>query len=385
MKSYPSPLAQEHRITTPQLSRRRLHRWLLACAFILLAGCLIVRLYLAVWAKDYVNEQLNNIPGYQGSVEDIDIHLYRGAYVIRGLKIMKLNAGIPEPFISIESTDLSLQWGALFHGRVVSDIHMEKPVLNFAVSEGKKQTGSDTDWMAPIKKLMPIAINRVDMHDGTITFKNFSSHPKADLFITHLNGQLDDLRNVEDKNIPLPSSIAITGDSIGAGKLHLNGKLNVLSPDTDMDMNFALENANLTAFNSFSEAYGAIRFKNGRLDVYSEFVVKDAKIHGYVKPLVRNLSVDRLPKDSNPLEVAWATVASALLEVFINHSHDQVATKVPLEGDLKHVQTPFWPTIGGVLRNAFIEAIRKGTDNDVHFGGVPQKKAAQEKQNTDKW
>ena len=39
--------------------------------------------------KNYVNKELNDLPGYSGSVEDIDIHLLRGAYAIDGLVLKK--------------------------------------------------------------------------------------------------------------------------------------------------------------------------------------------------------------------------------------------------------------------------------------------------------
>jgi hypothetical protein len=341
----------------------------------LIIGLVGARLYLPIWLKDYVNQQLNAIPGYQGSVDDIEVHLYRGAYVIEGLKLMKLNAGIPVPFLAIDTTDLSLQWGALIHGRVVSDVHMTHPVLNFAVSPSgtKAQTGTETDWNAPIKKLMPIDINVVELFDGKVTYRDFSTNPKVDIFINRLNGKVNNLRNVVDKGNPLPSTMDITGDSIGDGKLHLKGRMNVLTRYVDMDMDFALENAKLTAFNSFSDAYGAIRFKQGTMDIYSEFAVKDARVTGYVKPLIHHLSVDRIPKDTNPLEMAWSALASVLLEIFENQPHDQLATKVPLEGRIDNVETPFWPTLGGVLRNAFVKAFRKGTDNEVNFGGTHEK------------
>src|SRR5688572_11298709 len=80
------------------------------------------RIYLDVWMLQYVNRVLNNIKGYQGSVEDISVDLYRGAYRIDNLKLYKKNGNIPTPFIDIKQADLSIQWGALFHGRIVSDV-----------------------------------------------------------------------------------------------------------------------------------------------------------------------------------------------------------------------------------------------------------------------
>lgn len=353
----------------------RRHRWRYAFGgFILLLVVLLIagRLYLPIWLTDYVNKTLNNIPGYRGGIQSIDVHLYRGAYTIRGLKLNKLNAGVPVPFLAIDTTDLSLQWGALFDGRVVSDVHLYGPTVNFAKGKsGAVQTGKETNWSDPIKKLMPIDINVVEIQRGKITYRDFGSRPPVDIYINNLNGTLNELRNTDDKNVALPSTIDVRGDSIGKGKLSLKGKLNVLTKEIDMDIDGKLENADLTAFNSFSNAYGAINFKKGSMDLYTELAVKNGQISGYVKPIVRNLSVDRVPDDTNPIQIVWSTVATFLIEIFTNQPHDQFATKVPLTGSLDKIETKFWPTLGGIFRNAFVEAFTKGTDNEVEFNNKP--------------
>lgn len=367
---------------TGKKSNLRRHRWRYALGglIILLAVALIAgRLYLPIWLTDYVNKTLNTIPGYRGGVASIDVHLYRGAYTIHGLKLNKLNAGIPVPFLAIGTTDLSLQWGALFNGRIVSDVHLYGPTVNFAKGKsGTEQTGKETNWNDPIKKLMPIDINVVEIKGGKITYQDFSSKPPVDIYINNLSGTLNELRNTNHANAALPSSMDFTGDSIGGGKLGLKGRLNVLTPEVDMDIDGKLEGAELKAFNSFSNAYAGLDFKKGSMDIYTELAVKGGRVDGYVKPIVRNLSVDKIPEGTNPFQVAWATAASFLLEVFSNQTNDQFATKVPLTGSLDSIETKFWPTLGGIFRNAFVEAFTKGTDGDIEFnakkGEGPAKK-----------
>jgi hypothetical protein len=364
------------------VQQRRRHRfgwqqitlWIVLLLVIALLGA---RLYLPVWLKDYVNEQLNSMPGYRGSVSDIGVQLFRGAYTIKGLEINKIDKGIPVPFLSIVLSDISLQWGALIHGRIVSDVHLTRPVVNFAVSQNgvTKQTGADADWQRVIKNLVPIDINLLEIDNGKVTYRDFSTDPKVDLYITNLYGTLTNMRNVVDIDTALPSSIDITGDSIGRGKLGVKGRMNVLAPQwIDMDIDGKLESAQLPAFNDFTEACCALDFKGGILDVYAEMAVRNGNVTGYVKPLVRDLSVDRIPEETNPIQMAWSAVASGVIEIFTNQSKDQFATKVPLSGNLGHVETSIWPTLGGIVRNAFFEAFRKGTDDEIKF--EKKKKAA---------
>ncbi len=46
----------------------------------------IARLYMPTWLKNHANQVLDNLPDYHGQVSDVDVHLYRGAYRVTGLK-----------------------------------------------------------------------------------------------------------------------------------------------------------------------------------------------------------------------------------------------------------------------------------------------------------
>ncbi len=345
------------------MARKLAWKWriLLGIAAVLVVILIVVRLYLGVWLLNYVNGVLGHIQGYQGSVESINIDLYRGAYRINKLVLNKKEGAIPTPFIAIQTADLSLQWGALFDGRIVSNITLTKPVINFAVNKSASQNGADVDWTKPIKDLMPIDINRVAFEDGSVAYKDFSSTPQVDVFIHHMDGEVQNLRNVQSAGEPLPSPIDIKGSSIGDGTLKIHGRLNILKPTPDMNILMSLENVNLPALNNYSEAYAAFDFKQGNFGLYSQLVIKDSQVSGYVKPMATNLSVDIL-KSANPIQIAWDTTVAAILKIFTNISKDQFATRVDLQGNLNNIDTNTWSMIGGILKNAFINAMSKGFD-----------------------
>ncbi|MBS1526668.1 MAG: hypothetical protein JST19_13510 [Bacteroidetes bacterium] len=56
---------------------------------LIISALIVFRLALPGIVKHYVNKQLNALPGYTGHVNDIDIALWRGAYVIKGLHLKK--------------------------------------------------------------------------------------------------------------------------------------------------------------------------------------------------------------------------------------------------------------------------------------------------------
>ena len=72
-----------------------------------------VRIALPYIIKSYVNNVLSSIPDYTGSIEDVDLNLWRGAYKIQEVKLLKTSGKIPVPFFSADEIDLSVEWGAL--------------------------------------------------------------------------------------------------------------------------------------------------------------------------------------------------------------------------------------------------------------------------------
>lgn len=343
---------------------------LFGLSFLIIAALIGARIYLPYWLKDYVNGQLAAMKNYHGRVESIDVALIRGAYAIHGLRIDKRTGKMPVPFLTIRKTDLSLQWSALFEGRIVSDIHADGAVLNFAKNRSGTvvQTGADQDWTAPVKKLMPIDINIITIRDSKVSYRDFSSSPEVNIFLHDLTGEVKNLRNVEDREQALPSPFKVSGTSIGGGTLTASGRLNILKRISDLQGELKLEGADLTAINSYSRAYAAFDFEKGRLDAYAELVIKDGAVNGYLKPIASGIQIiDQRKKDKNVLETLWEPVAAALVEVFSNQSKDQLATRVRFKGRIDSVETPFWPTVGGILRNAFIEAFTRRVDGRLDF------------------
>src|SRR5580658_10348853 len=74
------------------------------------------RLTLPIGLKWAVNRRLNEIPDYQGSVDDVHVALWRGAYALKGLRIVKRTARGSVPFATGRTIDFSLAWRDLIHG-----------------------------------------------------------------------------------------------------------------------------------------------------------------------------------------------------------------------------------------------------------------------------
>ncbi len=341
----------------------------LVIIFVLLS----VRIALPFIIKSYVNNTLQNLEGYTGSVTDIDINLYRGAYVIDSLKIEKLDGNNPVPFVLVKEIDLSVEWGALFDGAIVGEIELISPVLSFVASSDSVsgQSGENIDWTKPIKDLLPLKINRFAINDGTIHYLDYGADPVVDIYLKEFKMVVTNLNNAEDIEKKLPSHLELNAVSIGDGRLNISADLNILKKIPDFDLNFKFENAQLPAFNNFLNAYAGIDAEEGVFNLFSEAAVNDGNIEGYIKPILNDFRIFSLEEDSdNLLSLVWEGVVGIVMELFENQGKDQFATKASLSGSIKNLDTGIFPAIWNIFKNAFIEAFKKDTDNEINFGNT---------------
>ncbi len=175
----------------------------------LLLLLITIRIALPYIVKDYVNKTLDEIPGYNGIVKDIDMNLWRGAYEIEDVSLVKTGGNVPVPFFSAKKIYFSIQWGALFDGSVVGEIALESPKLNFVSgpSEKESQSSVDNSWTDKVKELFPLRINRFEIKNGEIHFRNFYSNPKVDIHIDNLKAIAENLTNSKDLSKTLMASI----------------------------------------------------------------------------------------------------------------------------------------------------------------------------------
>jgi hypothetical protein len=326
-----------------------------------------LRLYLPVIVKDNVNKVLAEIPGYYGQVEDIDISLIRGAYVINGMYLNKVNAKTQIPFLKFPKTDISIEWKSLFSGHIVSEIIMSNPEIIY-VQEDQSITATEPDvddWTKALTDLVPIDINHLTINNGKLAYVELNTDPNIDLQFNTLYLKADNLRNVKENERVLPSPITATAISIGGGEVKLNGNVNIVKEIPDMDVSFSLENADVKALNPFTRHYSGIDFEEGQFGLYSEIAIADGYFKGYMKPLLKNSKL--IGKDDGVLGVIWEGFVGFFKFVLKNQNTDTIATKIPMEGDLNNIKSGILPTIGGIFKNAWISAFKGEIDDEIEY------------------
>ena len=220
---------------------------------------------------------------------------------------------------------------------------------------------------------MPIQINRFEVINGNIRYKDYSSEPNVDVGLTNFNALATNLGNVVDEGELLPSHIVASSNTSGNGKLNAHVDMNVLKEMPDFDFAMEIDEMDLTYLKDFTDAYANFTFKEGQLYVSSEVAMKDGKYDGYVKPLINNVKVADLSDSTSTFwRKAWEVVVGGVFEVFENQKRDQFATKVPFSGDVNESNVGVWTTLGNIIRNAFIDAFNKNIDSTVNLNSVDE-------------
>ncbi len=325
------------------------------------------RIYLPTWVKNKVNQVLADIPGYYGQVDDIEIALIRGAYVIKGMYLNKGTATSNVPFLKFPKSDISIEWKSLFHGKIVSEIIMDSPEFNYVFEDQKEESGDAgvKDWTKALTDLVPIDINHFEVHNGKLSFLQLSADPDIDLQINQLQLTADNLRNVVEQGHVLPSPINATGVSMGNGMVKLEGNVNIIKEIPDMDLSFSLEDADVTSLNDFTKYYAGLDFDKGKFSVYSEVAIADGHLIGYIKPLLTDTKL--IGKGDSFLDVLWEGFVGFFKFLLKNQGTDTLATKVPIEGDLNDIEAGVWPTVKNIFKNGWIQAFRGEVDEDIDF------------------
>ena len=351
--------------------------------YIVLGSLLLIlvafRIALPYILLKYVNRQLTMIDDYRGHVEDIDVALYKGAYTIKQIKLDKISGKIPVPFFAADIFDLSVQWKALFNGRIVAEIEVENPTINFVSGPTKasSQTDIDNDWIKVVDKLLPIKLNRFQINNGSVHYRDFHSSPKVNIEATLVQILAENLSNAEHKENTLPSTLSASA-KVYDGTVSLNMKIDPITNTPTFDMNAKLTPVKLTSMNDFLRAYGNFDAEKGTVSMYCEAAAKDKKITGYVKPVIKDPKVANWKEDKKDLgKLVWESIVDAVGWLLTNKRKDQIATMAEFTGRIDKPDVNAWVIIGQLLRNAFIQALYPALDNSVNLNSVGKKEDKQ--------
>jgi hypothetical protein len=347
--------------------------------FIILAALRVALPYIVL---HYANKTLSHMHGYYGHVYDIDIALYRGAYKIKDIYLHKLDTLTHQEsdFFDSRIIDLSVHWKALLDGKIVGELEFEDPRIKFIKDKVEpKQIKNDTaDFRQLLDDFMPLEVNRFEITNGVIQFIDSTSKPKVDIQMDNVHVVAENLKSVKDTAL-LPATVNATAN-VYKGTMQLNMKLDPLEKKPTFDMNLEVKETYLPDLNNFFKAYGKLDVNKGTFGLYSEIASKHGKFVGYVKPIIKDLDIlGAEDRKDNILQKMWEAFTGMVGQIIKNQRHDQVATKIPLQGTFKQADANIWIAVIEILKNAFVQALQPSIDQEINISSVNKTPTLQEK------
>ncbi len=351
-------------------------------AFIILSSVLVllivIRIILPFVVLHIANRQLADMKGYYGQIQDIDLALIRGAYKIDSMYLNKVDSvtGKQTPFFTAKVIDLSVEWKALWRGSIVGELTFQEPLIIFTKEKVEPSIliKDSTSFKRLFDDFMPLHVNRLEINNGIVKYKDEGSKPAVDIAMTNTYLLAQNLRNSYDSTIQLPAIIKATSEIYG-GTLSFNMKLDPMAGSPTFDMNTELKNTNLVALNEFLQAYAKIDVNKGTFGLYAEVAAKEGKFIGYVKPLIKDLDIlGKEDRGDNIFRKIWEGIAAGVGQVFKNQDKDQIATKIPFEGKIENLDTNVWYAVVNILKNAFVQALVPSIDREINLTSVDNAK-----------
>jgi len=343
-------------------------RAVLVAAIAVAAVVLAARAVLPLALEAYVDRELASMGEYSGAVEDVDVSLIRGAYVLENVTIVKPSAGADQPFVDMPRMDLALQWPALLRARLAGEIVMHSPIINLIQGESDRDTqlGTGVNWPEEVRDLFPFTFNRVDVIDALVTFR--APGIEAEESLTLRNGRLllRNLTNVQREEQQAFADLELEGAVMGNAPLALTGRFDPNAAVPTFDLNLALEGAQLPDVNPWLSEFLNVDAEAGAFSMYTELAAADGRFEGYIKPVMENPQIFSLQEPSSgPFQKAWEALVGIAAAIFANRETDQVATQIPFAGELERPEAGLLAAMVNLLRNAFVASFSRSIEGTV--------------------
>lgn len=351
---------------------RRRDKWLIVAVAVIVV-LVAIRAAMPMVIRDYVNDQLQALNQHDGHVDDIDLALWRGAYGIDNIRIVKTGGKQPVPFFSADRIELSVEWRSLLRGSLVAEAKFLSPSINFVQgeTEAQSQTGKGVNWTERFGDMFPFRFNTVTVHNGTITFRAPGIRTADAMKATHVEGEVTNLTNVVDKEKETFADFRTTAQVLDGGSAKMSGSVDPLDSEPTFDLNLEVKNVKLPQVNPWLRQYIKADAEAGDFELYLELAAADGKFKGYAKPVLRNVNIYSSEEpEKNPLKRIWEGLVDFAANVLENHEKEQVAARIPFTGTIDNPQSSVLATIASVLHNAFVGAFARSLEGSISVRAV---------------
>jgi hypothetical protein len=362
----------------PRRDRRRaarrhpVLRGLGIAALILLGLLAAARIVLDPLVASRTRQALNSKPNVRGTFSRVAVSVVHLSYTIENLRVDKrLPGGEWASFITARTVEAGLYWTELVHGHLVGGILAQRPKIELHLgAEPKKQPSQLPENIgALLQQFTPFRLDRVEVRGGEVLVVNDNVPQRPRLWFHDMEATLENFSTSNALGRGEPTVLALSSTLQRSGKLSIFASADPLAKGLTFSGSAQLRDLELRELGEYLSATTDFNPERGTLDMLARFQAVDGRLSGGVRPIARNASVKQAkPGLGAKIKSALADAALKILSDRVPN-RNAVATTIPIHGNLDAPNTPIWPTIIGVVRNAFVAGLAESVE------GLPPKGA----------
>jgi hypothetical protein len=299
---------------------------LIAAAVALVVIVLIAFQPLVTWE---LRRRFARITGYEVTFGTSRLRPLEGTLELTRLEAVKPQAGGEKsPFFSTETMEISLRWHELFHGNIVANVDVDRAKVHLIAAKAKEQRQLEeiSDLARKLEGVLPMRVDRVQATRSELTFIDRTTPTRPRLWLHGLEGTAENIATRAALSRGQPTTIAVASRLQQSAELSAYLTAHPLAKGLWFAGEAKVLNLDLGELHDLIASRTGVALDQGRLDVFSEFDCKQNHITGGVKPTLRN-----------PRGVQ--------------------ATTIHIDEHILNPEAQLWPTVFGVLRNTFTEAV----------------------------
>jgi len=204
-----------------------------------------------------------------------------------------------------------------------------------------------------------LRVDTLSLADSEIGFVNETAKPPYRLFISKVALGLDNLSNQSNLG---RARFHARGTFMGSGAVLASGAFQPAADPADFEVKLQLEDARLADLNGLLLSSWGVDVASGLFSVYAELAVKDRRLRGYLKPLLKDVKVYSRAKDrAKPFgKRVELHLLQFLAKAFKNSSTGEVATVATLSGSTSLPKAGEWEAVRKLIGNGLWRAILPG-------------------------
>jgi hypothetical protein len=269
------------------------------------------------------------------------------------------------------STKGHVEYSPMIKQAILSNLLLEGMRMDYVHSaqtkEAEQNVAKTTAQTAEKLSNHPEWLLRVDQAkilDSELGFVNEAVTPHYRVYLTEANIGLDNFSNQLTEGT---ASVKVTGKFMGSGLTHLSGTFRPERDFPDFDLQMRIVKTKMRSLNDVLRAYGDFDVVNGVFSFFTELTVRNGSIHGYVKPLFKDVDVydPEQDRDKGLVQQLYEGVVGGTMTVLENRPRNEVATQAELSGPVKNPTMRTWQVIAKLIQNAFFKAILPGFEREA--------------------